>query len=110
MAKLLKSSNPTTTDTQTREEILKMLKIPPQRQKMSHPDLESLRSIQGKLTVTERDYGAGNYEAVRLRGIKDQIWSSFSEVQKAEYITYMGKDHSAPVAEVPLEGEAERSI
>jgi hypothetical protein len=86
------------------------LKIPPAREKMSTQALEGLRHFEQRLFVVSRDEGPDNHETKRIQSIIADIRSKLTPTEAAEYAAYMGQDHSAPVAEVPQEAEAERSI
>lgn len=84
------------------------LKLPPEREKMSDK-LEALRSCEIRMNTAIR-YHPESFEAMRLHHIFDEMWGSLSHAERKTYREYMGVNHSAPVPDVPEEGEAERSI
>lgn len=89
--------------------ILGILKLAPGREKME-PALEELRSIAIRVAAIKRDYGPENHEYKRLDSVYWMLWSRISKAQRDTFIAYMSADQSAPVPDVPAEGEAERSI
>lgn len=84
------------------------LKLPPEREKMS-PELEAVRACEIRLNTAKR-YHPGTFEHARLQRIYTEMWDNLTHIQRKQYREYMGEDHSAPVSDVPEEGEQERSI
>lgn len=85
------------------------LKFTPARELMA-PHLESLRSLEIRANAVKREYGEDNHEYKRLWALVKMGWNDLNQTDRGTYMKYMQVDHSAPLPEVPEEGENERSI